>query len=216
MKKHDILSLLVAASLFLILALVLEVDFVLSIIIAVFSFGITFFLTKPDPKYIDYDELNEATAIELENLYTESLEKVSQIELASQRISHPQIQSRAHEIILIGNNIMNYLEDKPHLVSDSRYFLSYYLDKTERILTSYHQIETGNLSSGKLEEIQDQTYESLSYLKQVFQNQNDAYHTKTAEELAIENELLESTLDPDMIERTLEENEKEAQKLYEE
>lgn len=216
MNKNDLLALLVAGGLFLLLALVLNINFFLSAVIAMFSFGIIHFWTKPDPKFMDHDQLDLEIAQDLERLYVTSKTKLQHIEETSLRIDHPSIQNRAFELVEIGETIMDLLEDQPHLISDSRYFLSYYLDKTERILTSYYQIESGRVSSSKLNHIQEQSYETLSYLKQIFQMQNDAYHSKTAKDLTLENELLEATLAPEVIEQTLQENEKEAQKIHEE
>lgn len=215
MKKHNVFALLIAASLFMILAIGIDFNFFMSMLLSVLTFAIVHFYFKPDPKYLDFKEINAATAKELEKLYQDSLSNLTHLDQLSQAIVDPDIGTKCASLIEKGMDILSYIEDKPNLISESRYFLTYYLPKTVKIISSYLDIEQADLSTEKMQAIRLESFETLSYLEEVFIQQNDAYHSQAAADLTLENELLEQSLDPKILEKTIDRMEKEAAKINE-
>lgn len=194
MQRHDILAPLLSLLLFFLVFLGLNFPFLLSLIIGVLGYGASYYLLKPAPKYLNFEELNEQDAIELENLFKRAQGNIVAIEEGADYIQDSRIRAKSKELAKIGQTILVYLEDRPKLMSGKRHFLDYYPETARRIIQQYHEIELGKVSEEKFKDIRSQTLESIEYLIIVFKNQNDSLHQSTVTQLTLENELLEETL----------------------
>lgn len=192
--RPDLLAGLLASVIFIILYIVIDWPLLVSIALAVGIFFAVYFLSKPILKIGDLELSRMADGIEINNIYLDARQQVYNLEKNGQNISNEEVGQGALNLAATANDILNYLEDHPREISQSRHFLTYYIPTASKIIDNYFQLKKANITSHKFELITDQTLESLDLLQRIFENQRDGYHKDKLVELEVQTELLEKTI----------------------
>lgn len=210
MQKFKSLAIVFAIGIFLLLFLVFDWSFIVSLLISGGILAAALILLEPIPKIGDTELLNVIDGERFQTLYNQAAEKLDQIKDLTEKIENQEIKERAEELNESGQTIMAYLERYPEKISSVEHFLDYYIETAYKIINSYQEIESLQRRKTKLRRLKDETLESIEYLIYIFDQHYEGLQQQTLTELTLENELLESTLQQSVEEiRALRDAEKE-------
>lgn len=193
-SRQNLRAGLASALVFILLYLVLEWSVMISLLLATGIFVGVYLINQPVRKIGDVELERIANGEELNQIYLQAQADIYRLQETAQAINHPQVSQEAQELGEIGQDIINYLEDNPIEISQSRHFLDYYLTTANQILDNFLTIKRANVSEDKQILITDRTLESLELLQNIFRKQRDGYHTDRLVELEVQTELLEKTI----------------------
>lgn len=185
---------IVSAVSFLALFLVLKFSLPISALIGVLVYFGVFLISKPVLRIGSTSVYELRDGETMREAYDKAVERVAKIGDASRNIRNMRIKNKSRELNSIGSDIINYLKRYPNKISDSLYFLDYYFSTANKILDNYIELEMGNVSKEKYDEMTELSDESMDLLLSVFKNQRDSYYTDRISETEIENEVLERTM----------------------
>ena len=170
-KRQLTVSLLSAGAVFLVLALLLRWNFVLSAVLAVGCMwgssscsppgrSLTmFYAARPDGEQLQAAWMEEAGR------------DLAQVALAAGQITDAETQRAAVELAGTGEHIYRYLREQPDKIPAARRFLTYYLDTVGRILIQYVKFQEAGLRTEEVLGFQDKVRAVLPKLRAGFEEQ---------------------------------------------
>ena len=170
-KRQLTVSLLSAGAVFLVLALLLRWNFVLSAVLAVGVYvGLFLLLTpRPEPGTMFYAARPDGE--QLAAWMEEAGRDLAQVALAAGQITDAEIQCAAVELAGTGEHIYRYLREQPDKIPAARRFLTYYLDTVGRILIQYVKFQEAGLRTEEVLGFQDKVRTVLPKLRAGFEEQ---------------------------------------------
>lgn len=130
----------------------------------------------------------------LVNIYDLAKKNMDDMSIYQSKIRNLEISKKSKAMNEKGHHILNYLSKNPKSISTSEHFLDYYLDTANKILSNYVEMQDSNISQEKESLIQEETSQSLDYLKEIFTKQLDSYYDDKILSLEVESDLLEKTV----------------------
>ncbi len=194
--RQTILATLSSVFLFLILALGIKWNIIISAVLALGTYYGVYNISKPPVRLGNTDIDALENGIELKELMDEGEKDMAVMKQYTDIIKSPDIRKSAEELYTEGNNILQYLRDNPGKISKARRFLNYYLETAKEIIVKYAKFEKTDIKTEELAALFEKTEKALDILKSAFRKQ----FVKLAS-----NEIMDIEQDIDLLEKTLKE-----------
>ena len=140
-----------------------------------------------------FDE--NAISMELEALYSGAEKRMLALKNASNQIKAEDIKSELDTILKTGDDIMLYLRENPEEISRSRNFLEIELPETVDVINKYKKVENAYGNSRNMNEVKEDVLESLSILRESYDEQKLSYYQSDLKQIEITSEALKSKKD---------------------
>ena len=194
--RRNIISGLISSIVFLILFIGIKWNLIISFALAAGVFFSSFMFLKPTLKIGSFstDELEDGQ--ELEKILSDAKDDLGYLRSYSSMDTNNniEVQTEIDSLVKLGSGIINKMEQNPKLISKSRHFLTYYVDRARKIVENYDELREGYISDPKFLKIEESTIDSLKLLNQVFKSTRDDIYKSKLLELEVENDLLEKTV----------------------
>ncbi len=194
--RQTILATLSSVFLFLILALGIKWNIIISAVLALGTYYGVYNISKHPVRLGNTDIDALENGIELKELMDEGEKDMAVMKQYTDIIKSPDIRKSAEELYTEGNNILQYLRDNPGKISKARRFLNYYLETAKEIIVKYAKFEKTDIKTEELAALFEKTEKALDILKSAFRKQ----FVKLAS-----NEIMDIEQDIDLLEKTLKE-----------
>ena len=184
----------VSAFFFLVLAVVLKWNFLISVILTVGCFTALILLTKPRQKIgkIRVEEMinGEEAARKLED----AREDLHSIEKALIQITDPGLKADADNLYSTARDILTYLEGHPEKIMMARRYIDYYQDTASSLLNKYVELQNTRLNSEETRQLKNSTKNAVVMLNEAFGAQFQKL---------LNNELMDMDAEINLIEKTM-------------
>lgn len=192
---RNLISGLISSLVFLLLFLGLNWHILISLALSAGVFASLYLLLKPQLKIGSYKLEMIEDGDELLKIMDDAKDDLAYLDsYLKKHKRNDDIKVKVKDILTLGHKILNKMENNPRLISSSRHFLTYYVDRARKIVENYEELKEAYEKDEKFEKINKSTLESLGLLKEVFENTRDDIYKDKLLELELENELLEKTV----------------------
>ena len=175
MKKGQmrqlVLSLAAGIAVFLVLALALRWNFLLSAALGVGIYFAFWFLLAPKPDKFTLYFTDQQDAQEMQDLMAEAERDLSSLKASAEKITDVQTHSDAQALAKTGVRIYDYLRSHPEKIRSANRFLTYYLDTVGRILDQYLTYQDADLRTAEVQAFQRKVRAVLPKLNAGFEAQ---------------------------------------------
>ena len=166
-----VLSLAAGIAVFLVLALALRWNFLLSAALGVGIYFAFWFLLAPKPDKFTLYFTDQQDAQEMQDLMAEAERDLSSLKASAEKITDVQTHSDAQALAKTGVRIYDYLRSHPEKIRSANRFLTYYLDTVGRILDQYVRYQEAGLHTADVRRFQQRVRDLLPKLKAGFDAQ---------------------------------------------
>ena len=175
MKKGQmrqlVLSLAAGIAVFLVLALALRWNFLLSAALGVGIYFAFWFLLAQKPDKFTLYFTDQQDAQEMQDLMAEAERDLSSLKASAEKITDVQTHSDAQALAKTGVRIYDYLSSHPEKIRSAHQFLTYTLDTAGKLLARYVEFRATGLATPEVQEILERTAKSLPVLHAAFERQ---------------------------------------------
>jgi 5-bromo-4-chloroindolyl phosphate hydrolysis protein len=190
MKKtnNGLWSGIIAAAVFLITFLFLDLGLLISLILAAVSFGAGWFLlpTKK-PEVV-------AAEAEVKDSLAEGHHKLDQIRALGKNIKKPEMAKSLAEVCTIIEKILSTIADDPKKLNPAKQFLNYYLESTVKIMTMYAELAAKNVNDAAIQTALAKVEAMLGTIRDAFEKQLAKLLSGEVMDLDVELSLLQQTI----------------------
>ncbi len=143
---------------------------------------------------LDLEELEAERAEFLQSNFDKATADFKYIEEAKQNISDRELAAQVKRLQKVAKNLLTHLENHPDRISLASKFIDYYQDRAVKIIKQYQELESTQLSTGKVQELKDRMKLTLSALHDAYSDQfehilNDQIVSADAELTVMEQQL---------------------------
>ena len=198
MKKtnNGLWSGIIAAAVFLITFLFLDLGLPISLILAAVSFGAGWlFLPTKKPEVAAAEaEVKDALAV--------GRRKLDQIRALGKNIKKPEMAKSLAEVCAIIEKILSTIADDPKKLNPSKQFLNYYLESTVKIMTMYAELAAKNVNDAAIQTALAKVEAMLGTIGDAFEKQLAKLLSGEVMDLDVELSLLQQTINMEGLGKT--------------
>jgi 5-bromo-4-chloroindolyl phosphate hydrolysis protein len=198
MKKtnNGLWSGIIAAAVFLITFLFLDLGLPISLILAAVSFGAGWLLlpTKKPEVAAAEAEVKDALAV--------GRRKLDQIRALGKNIKKPEMAKSLAEVCTIIEKILSTIADDPKKLNPSKQFLNYYLESTVKIMTMYAELAAKNVNDAAIQTALAKVEAMLGTIRDAFEKQLAKLLSGEVMDLDVELSLLQQTINMEGLGKT--------------
>ncbi len=155
--RFDILNTIVSIIIFILLLTVLNINIIISGILAMLIYIGNSMLFAPNNKLVFLGIKDSNKQKEYLNLLDNGYDNYEKIIEIKNKITKPHIKQECNDIIGKIAKILKYLEKHPKKIGENKKFFTYYLETIYKIVNSYFEISSQDIHSKEIEGIISKT-----------------------------------------------------------
>ena len=167
----DILNTIISIIIFIFLYSILNIQIIVSGILAIFVYIGSSLLFAPNNKLLllgikDSDKQKEYMKL-LDNGY----ENYGKLIVIKNKIFKQNVKQECNEITTKISKILKYLEKHPKKIGESKKFFTYYLDTIYKIVNSYYELSSQGVKTKEIKEVMGKTENTLTLVSKSLDDQ---------------------------------------------
>ena len=192
--RFDILNTLIAIIIFILLFTILEINIIISGILAMLIYIGSALLFAPNNKLVLLGIKDSNKQKEYMNLLDNGYDNYEKIINIKNQITKPHIKQECNDIIGKISKILKYLEKHPKKIGESKKFFAYYLETIYKIVNSYFEISSQNIHTKEIEDVISKTEKTLVMINKSLDDQFTKMIQNDALDLDTEIDFLKSSI----------------------
>ena len=192
--RFDIINTIVAIIIFILLFSVLNIEIIISGILAILIYIGSSLLFAPNNKLVLLGIKDSNKQKEYMELLDNGYENYSKLVDLKNKVSKPHIKQECNDMILKISKILKYLEKHPNKISENKKFFTYYLETIYKIVNSYYEISSQDVHTKEIEEVIKKTENSLTIINKSLDDQFTKMLQNDALDLDTEVDFLKSSM----------------------
>jgi aryl carrier-like protein len=187
---------IIAAVVFLITFLFLDLGLPVSLILAAVGFGAGWFLLPAQKPEV------AAAEAEVKDSLAEGHQKLEHIRTLGRNIQKPEMAKSLAEVCAIIEKILSTIAEDPKKLKPAKQFLSYYLDSTVKIMTMYAELASKNVHDAEIQAALSKVEAMLGTIRDAFEKQLAKLLSGEVMDLDAELSLLQQTINMEGLGKT--------------
>lgn len=192
--RFDILNTLIAIIIFILLFTILEINIIISGILAMLIYIGSALLFAPNNKLVLLGIKDSNKQKEYMNLLDNGYDNYEKIINIKNQITKPHIKQECNDIIGKIAKILKYLEKHPKKIGENKKFFTYYLETIYKIVNSYFEIFSQNIHTKEIEDVISKTEKTLVMINKSLDDQFTKMIQNDALDLDTEIDFLKSSI----------------------
>ena len=192
--RFDVLNTIVAIIIFVLLFSVLNIQIIVSGILALLIYIGSSLLFAPNNKLVLLGIKDSNKQKEYIQLLDNGYENYGKLVDLKNKVSKPNIKQECNDMILKISKILKYLEKHPNKIGENKKFFTYYLETIYKIVNSYYEISSQDVHTKEIEEVINKTEKSLSIINKSLDEQFTKMLQNDALDLDTEVDFLKSSM----------------------
>ncbi len=192
--RFDIINTIVAIIIFILLFSVLNIEIIISGILAILIYIGSSLLFAPNNKLVLLGIKDSNKQKEYMELLDNGYENYSKLVDLKNKVSKPHIKQECNDMILKISKILKYLEKHPNKIGENKKFFTYYLETIYKIVNSYYEISSQDVHTKEIEEVIKKTENSLTIINKSLDDQFTKMLQNDALDLDTEVDFLKSSM----------------------
>ena len=192
--RFDIINTIVAIIIFILLFSVLNIEIIISGILAILIYIGSSLLFAPNNKLVLLGIKDSNKQKEYMELLDNGYENYSKLVDLKNKVSKPHIKQEGNDMILKISKILKYLEKHPNKIGENKKFFTYYLETIYKIVNSYYEISSQDVHTKEIEEVIKKTENSLTIINKSLDDQFTKMLQNDALDLDTEVDFLKSSM----------------------
>lgn len=192
--RFDILNTLIAIIIFILLFTILEINIIISGILAMLIYIGSALLFAPNNKLVLLGIKDSNKQKEYMNLLDNGYDNYEKIINIKNQITKPHIKQECNDIIGKIAKILKYLEKHPKKIGENKKFFTYYLETIYKIVNSYFEIYSQNIHTKEIEDVISKTEKTLVMINKSLDDQFTKMIQNDALDLDTEIDFLKSSI----------------------
>ena len=192
--RFDILNTLIAIIIFILLFTILEINIIISGILAMLIYIGSALLFAPNNKLVLLGIKDSNKQKEYMNLLDNGYDNYEKIINIKNQITKPHIKQECNDIIGKIAKILKYLEKHPKKIGENKKFFTYYLETIHKIVNSYFEISSQNIHTKEIEDVISKTEKTLVMINKSLDDQFTKMIQNDALDLDTEIDFLKSSI----------------------
>ena len=192
--RFDIINTIVAIIIFILLFSVLNIEIIISGILAILIYIGSSLLFAPNNKLVLLGIKDSNKQKEYMDLLDNGYENYSKLVDLKNKVSKPHIKQECNDMILKISKILKYLEKHPNKIGENKKFFTYYLETIYKIVNSYYEISFQDVHTKEIEEVIKKTENSLTIINKSLDDQFTKMLQNDALDLDTEVDFLKSSM----------------------
>lgn len=192
--RFDIINTIVAIIIFILLFSVLNIEIIISGILAILIYIGSSLLFAPNNKLVLLGIKDSNKQKEYMDLLDNGYENYSKLVDLKNKVSKPHIKQECNDMILKISKILKYLEKHPNKIGENKKFFTYYLETIYKIVNSYYEISFQDVHTKEIEEVIKKTENSLTIINKSLDDQFTKMLQNDALDLDTEVDFLKSSI----------------------
>lgn len=192
--RFDIINTIVTIIIFILLFSVLNIEIIISGILAILIYIGSSLLFAPNNKLVLLGIKDSNKQKEYMELLDNGYENYSKLVDLKNKVSKPHIKQEGNDMILKISKILKYLEKHPNKIGENKKFFTYYLETIYKIVNSYYEISSQDVHTKEIEEVIKKTENSLTIINKSLDDQFTKMLQNDALDLDTEVDFLKSSM----------------------
>lgn len=192
--RFDILNTLIAIIIFILLFTILEINIIISGILAMLIYIGSALLFAPNNKLVLLGIKDSNKQKEYMNLLDNGYDNYEKIINIKNQITKPHIKQECNDIIGKIAKILKYLEKHPKKIGENKKFFTYYLETIYKIVNSYFEISSQNIHTKEIKDVISKTEKTLVMINESLDDQFTKMIQNDALDLDTEIDFLKSSI----------------------
>lgn len=192
--RFDIINTIVTIIIFILLFSVLNIEIIISGILAILIYIGSSLLFAPNNKLVLLGIKDSNKQKEYMELLDNGYENYSKLVDLKNKVSKPHIKQEGNDMILKISKILKYLEKHPNKIGENKKFFTYYLETIYKIVNSYYEISSQDVHTKEIEEVIKKTENSLTIINKSLDDQFTKMLQNDALDLDTEIDLLNNSI----------------------
>ena len=192
--RFDIINTIVTIIIFILLFSVLNIEIIISGILAILIYIGSSLLFAPNNKLVLLGIKDSNKQKEYIELLDNGYENYSKLVDLKNKVSKPHIKQEGNDMILKISKILKYLEKHPNKIGENKKFFTYYLETIYKIVNSYYEISSQDVHTKEIEEVIKKTENSLTIINKSLDDQFTKMLQNDALDLDTEVDFLKSSM----------------------
>ena len=192
--RFDIINTIVTIIIFILLFSVLNIEIIISGILAILIYIGSSLLFAPNNKLVLLGIKDSNKQKEYMELLDNGYENYSKLVDLKNKVSKPHIKQEGNDMILKISKILKYLEKHPNKIGENKKFFTYYLETIYKIVNSYYEISSQDVHTKEIEEVIKKTENSLTIINKSLDDQFSKMLQNDALDLDTEVDFLKSSM----------------------
>ena len=192
--RFDIINTIVAIIIFILLFSVLNIEIIISGILAILIYIGSSLLFAPNNKLVLLGIKDSNKQKEYMELLDNGYENYSKLVDLKNKVSKPHIKQECNDMILKISKVLKYLEKHPNKIGENKKFFTYYLETIYKIVNSYYEISSQDVHTKEIEEVIKKTENSLTIINKSLDDQFTKMLQNDALDLDTEVDFLKSSM----------------------
>ncbi len=192
--RFDIINTIVAIIIFILLFSVLNIEIIISGILAILIYIGSSLLFAPNNKLVLLGIKDSNKQKEYMELLDNGYENYGKLVDLKNKVSKPHIKQECNDMTLKISKILKYLEKHPNKIGENKKFFTYYLETIFKIVNSYYEISSQDVHTKEIEEVINKTENSLTIINKSLDDQFTKMLQNDALDLDTEVDFLKSSM----------------------
>ena len=192
--RFDIINTIVAIIIFILLFSVLNIEIIISGILAILIYIGSSLLFAPNNKLVLLGIKDSNKQKEYMELLDNGYENYGKLVDLKNKVSKPHIKQECNDMTLKISKILKYLEKHPNKIGENKKFFTYYLETIFKIVNSYYEISSQDVHTKEIEEVINKTENSLTIINKSLDEQFTKMLQNDALDLDTEVDFLKSSM----------------------
>ena len=192
--RFDIINTIVAIIIFILLFSVLNIEIIISGILAILIYIGSSLLFAPNNKLVLLGIKDSNKQKEYMELLDNGYENYGKLVDLKNKVSKPHIKQECNDMTLKISKILKYLEKHPKKIGENKKFFTYYLETIFKIVNSYYEISSQDVHTKEIEEVINKTENSLTIINKSLDEQFTKMLQNDALDLDTEVDFLKSSM----------------------
>ena len=192
--RFDIINTIVAIIIFILLFSVLNIEIIISGILAILIYIGSSLLFAPNNKLVLLGIKDSNKQKEYMELLDNGYENYGKLIDLKNKVSKPHIKQECNDMTLKISKILKYLEKHPNKIGENKKFFTYYLETIFKIVNSYYEISSQDVHTKEREEVINKTENSLTIINKSLDDQFTKMLQNDALDLDTEVDFLKSSM----------------------
>ena len=192
--RFDIINTIVAIIIFILLFSVLNIEIIISGILAILIYIGSSLLFAPNNKLVLLGIKDSNKQKEYMELLDNGYENYGKLVDLKNKVSKPHIKQECNDMTLKISKILKYLEKHTNKIGENKKFFTYYLETIFKIVNSYYEISSQDVHTKEIEEVINKTENSLTIINKSLDDQFTKMLQNDALDLDTEVDFLKSSM----------------------
>ena len=162
--KFDILNTIFAIIIFFILYLAMNIQIIISGILAILIYIGSSLLFAPNNKLVLLGIKDSTKQKEYLTLLDNGYENYNKLIELKNKINKPNIKQECNNIVSKILKILKYLEKHPNKIGENKKFFTYYMETINKIVNSYYELSDQDIHTKNIEDVIKKTENILTLI----------------------------------------------------